>query len=142
MARRRAYDALSAMAGALQRSAAEPRYVRIPVHEVAAVLDRGQRLMAHLSLVRLMLADRAPEWDSALAAQTLTEAHAVVAALLDHSAPLDPALGRADPGDLSLLPMDGAANDLMPWLQRRLQVLVHDARMMREADIAAMAKLE
>ncbi len=141
LARRRAYDALSAMAGALQRSAAEPRAVQIPVREVATVLDRGQRMMAHLSLVRLMLTDRAPDWDSASAVQALTEAHTVLAALLDRSAPVPPALGAADPGELSMLPMEASADDVLPWLQRRLQVLVHDARMMREADMAAMDKL-
>jgi len=147
LARRRAYDALSAMAAALQRSAAEPRYVQVPVREVAAVLDRGQRLMAHLSLVRMIVTDRGPEWDSTAAVQALAEAHAVLDAQLDPDR-LPPVAATSDAASadevdgLSLVPLENPADDVMGWLQRRLSVLVHDARMTRQASQVALQHLK
>ena len=75
LSRRRAYDALAVLAGALQRSSAEPRAVRLPLKDVAALIDHGQHLMAHLSMVRLTLATRRAELDqTAIAAVAQTQA--------------------------------------------------------------------
>jgi len=140
LARRRAYDALGALAAALQRSAAEPVSQRLPaaaVAAVAALLDHGQRLMAHLSVVRMTLAAPAAT-PAALAALAQARA-ALVAALSDvraaHSAgqPLAPA------DDLALLPMLPPSEDSLPWLLRRLQLLTRDASQARLAAAAALA---
>jgi hypothetical protein len=69
LSRRRAYDAVGALEVSFQRTAAEPQRVRVPVDELAAFIDRAQRLMAHLSVIRLSLARRAAE-----AARRLTAA--------------------------------------------------------------------
>ena len=70
LARRNAYDALGAVAAAAQRSAVEPKNKRLPVEEMSTFLDHGQRLMAHLSSLRLMLRRAAPCAPPAAAARS------------------------------------------------------------------------
>jgi uncharacterized membrane protein YccC len=139
LARRRAYDALSALAITLQRSAAEPKAVQVPVREVAALLDHGQRLMAHLSMVRMMLTRRGSELEGPTAATALKEADAALSACLSLREPAMATGGDMDPEELSLLPMQAPAEDVTPWLMRRLQVLIHDARRIRDAAAAAVS---
>jgi uncharacterized membrane protein YccC len=124
LARRRAYDALATVAAALQRCAAEPARVRPPVRELTMLLDHAQRLMAHLSMVRLTLARTSAELDRPEAAAALQAADAALNAALTSSAPADPAPVEA-PG-LELLPAEPPAQSILPWLLRRLQVTVHD----------------
>jgi uncharacterized membrane protein YccC len=138
LARRQAYDALQALGVALQRSHVEPKGVRLPAREISALLDHGERLMAHLSMVRLLLAqvgDRtpSPEVDSALA-----DAYAALSRQLDLQTPAPLDLPVDDPGGLELLPLHPATHDMLPWLKRRLRLLVHEASRMRQA--AAMAQ--
>ncbi|MGZ5894573.1 MAG: FUSC family membrane protein, partial [Caldimonas sp.] len=83
LARREAYDSLAALASALQRSRVEPKGVRLPVQEIATLLDRGERLMAHLSMVRLMLARLSAEGQTARVGDAVAEASAAIAASLD-----------------------------------------------------------
>jgi uncharacterized membrane protein YccC len=128
LARRKAYDSLSTLAQALQRSRAEPRGVRLPARQVAELLDHGERLMAHLSMVRMTLArlreeaPLPPSVDAALAG--------TVASL---SARLDPdavpvVTETIDPADeLALLPELPAEHDPLPWLNRRLLLLRREA---------------
>jgi uncharacterized membrane protein YccC len=141
LARRRAYDALSALATALQRSAAEPKAVRVPLKEVAALLDHGQRLMAHLSMVRMMLSRGSAELRGGPAEQALAEARQALDASLDlatsGAAPVD----AASTEELVLLPMQAPAQDAVPWLLRRLQLLAQDARRIREAAASALARV-
>ncbi len=143
-ARRRAYDALGALAGALQRSAAEPKSVQLPVPELALVLDHGQRLMAHLSMVRLTLASHRAEVAGLGAA--LAETRAVLMAALAAPAvqsvgvaAASPEVGSGDAADLSRLPLEPPTEQIVPWLLRRLLVLRHDAQRIRSAAIAARA---
>jgi uncharacterized membrane protein YccC len=124
LARRRAYDALGTVAAALQRCAVEPAHVRPPVRELAVLLDHAQRLMAHLSMVRLTLARSSAELDRPEAAAALQAADAALNAALTSSAPVDSAPAEA-PG-LELLPAEPPAQTILPWLLRRLQVTVHD----------------
>jgi len=53
--RRRAYDTLGALLACVQRTAAEPVGVRPPLAPLTLLIDHSQRLMAHLSMVRLIL---------------------------------------------------------------------------------------
>jgi uncharacterized membrane protein YccC len=144
-ARRRAYDALGALAAALQRSAAEPKAVQLPVQELAAVLDHGQRLMAHLSMVRLTLAHRSAELAEPGLLTALGETRAALATTLAWRAPgvAAPAAAPgtvADPADLSRLPLEPPTEQIVPWLLRRLQVLRHDAQKVCAAAGAALAR--
>jgi len=116
LARRRAYDALDVLATALERSAVEPARVRPPERELALLLDRGHRLMAHLSLIRLMLTQRGAELDRPEAAAALDAAkRALTAALtLDSSGDLPPSTLGAPAQDM--LPVEPPARDVLPWL--------------------------
>jgi len=144
LARRQAYDALGALAGALQRSAVEPARVRPPVRELSALLDHGQRLMAHLSMVRLMLTHRGTELDQAqtMAALAATEA-ALCASLAPPGKPGTPpaALPGLDTQGLELLPTESPTEELQPWMLRRLHATAHDGREVAHAARAALARL-
>ncbi|KQV78326.1 FUSC family membrane protein [Rhizobacter sp. Root1221] len=141
LARRRAYDAIEVLAGLLQRTGAEPEAVRLPVQDVAKVLDHGQRLMAHLSVVRMILSRRRAELDEPVVAAALAATAASVAASLAlHDTP--PAAVPDDAaGGLSMLPMEAPARDVMPWLLRRLHVLETDARRIQQAANEALVKV-
>jgi len=142
LARRKAYDALGTLATAVQRSAYEPERVRVPVRELSGFIDHAQRLMAHLSVIRMMLVRRSAELDRAQADAALQSASARLATHLDPkqraedgAAPVLTALG------LESLPAEPPLNDPTPWLLRRLQVTVHDARQARQAARAVVARL-
>jgi uncharacterized membrane protein YccC len=139
LARRRAYDALTALAGVMQRTGAEPASVQVPVAEVARVLDHGQRLMAHLSVVRMILSRRREELDPAVVVPALDAAAASLAASLSLSA-TSPATPAEAPGGLSTMPVDAPARDVLPWLLRRLDVLAHDAQCVAGAARTAIAR--
>lgn len=135
LSRRRAYDAIGAVAASFQRSAAEPQRVRVPVDELAAFIDHAQRLMAHLSVIRLSLARRS-DW---------TRASDVIAAIADARAGLAQCLrvgpipdrcsmAQADAIDpFDSLPADRTLADRRAWFLRRLRITVDDARRTGEA---------
>jgi uncharacterized membrane protein YccC len=141
LARRRAYDALGALATAVQRSAYEPRRVRLPVRELSGFLDHAQRLMAHLSVIRLMLVQRAGELDRAQVAGALRSAAAELSARLDPKHDVEDAAETPPPMGLESLPADPLTSDPAPWLLRRLQVAAHDAQRARRAAREAVTQL-
>ena len=126
LARRRAYEALSTLSTALQRSAAEPKAVQVPVKELAMLLDHGQRLMAHLSMVRMTLTQRGDELGSPAAADALAATKKELAQYLNLHTSIDTTQETTDPEELSLLPIGKPAENVLPWLLRRLQVLTHE----------------
>lgn len=142
LARRRAYDALGALAAAAQRSAAEPRSERLPTAQVLSLLDHGQRLMAHLSLVRLSLAGPWVAGAGPALTSSLAQTHHALTHLL-----ANPAVASVEAVDASeeapipspwsdgLETLPSAAPDLdgLPWLQRRLGVLQKDAQAVQQA---------
>ena len=142
LARRQAYDALAALAATLQRSAAEPASVRPPVHELALLLDHGQRLMAHLSVLRLMLARGSDELGRPEASAALQAASEALGKALAASAPVaDDSAAPAIEIGLEHLPAEPPTQALLPWLLWRLQVTVHDARVTGVAASRALASL-
>ncbi len=142
LARRRAYDALGALAAAAQRSAAEPRSERLPTAQVLSLLDRGQRLMAHLSLVRLSLAGPWVAGAGSALTDSLAQTHRALARLL-----ADPAVAHTEVAGgsaaapvsnswsdgLDTLPLAAPDQDRLSWLQRRLGVLQNDAQAVQQA---------
>ena len=140
LARRNAYDALGAVAAAVQRSVVEPRRTRLPQAEMTTLLDYGQRLMAHLSSIRLMLARSAPALREDPARMALRAAQeALTRSLAGPGEPVPTA--AAEPVRLEALPEDLPTADPLPWLLRRLQLAVEDARRIRAAADAALAQL-
>jgi hypothetical protein len=45
-----------------------------------------------------------------------------------------------EPGGLELLPLQPATHDMLPWLKRRLRLLVHEASRMRQAAVTAQGR--
>ena len=138
LARRKAYDALGVLGASLQRSAAEPQRVRPPVDELSAFLDGGQRLMAHLSAVRLMLARRSAVLENPEAAAALRTAREELVMLLADANGPQP---QPRPPGTAGLPLQPPGRDLMPWLQRRLAVAVDEAHEVRGEAHRLLARL-
>jgi uncharacterized membrane protein YccC len=142
LARRKAYDALGAVAGAMKRSTVEPKRVRLPVRDLAALVDHGQMLMAHLSVVRLMLARASADLERPEASAALKTSQAALHACLSPETLTDRNAGPPDPAGLEILPVEPPAHDLLPWLLRRLRVSIKESRKIRQAAAAALAALD
>ena len=140
LARRRAYEALSILATALQRSPSEPESVRVPIKEVATLLDHGQRFMAHLSIVRMTLSRRSADLTGAEATQAIADTRDALTKLLATDKTVDAPTMAADNEKLSQLPAGAPTENILPWLLRRLQMLTHDARLIRVAAAEALSK--
>ena len=148
LARREAYESLAALGAAVARSHAEPRGVRLPIERLAALLDHGERFMAHLSLVRHSLARLDDAADLPRVDAALADAVAALAVCLDIAAP-DEAAERhtaaalaAAADDVDLLPAQPPTADVVPWLARRLAQLVREATDIRAAAQASLAAAE
>lgn len=141
LARRQAYDALGAVSTSLQRSGAEPGRVRVPAHEISILLDHGQRLMAHLSMVRMTLARRAAVLVRSEADAAMADASRDLQAALTASDGELPAFPPGMPPGLDLLPQEPPSRRPLPWLQRRLQAAVRDGQAVAVAAHAVRAKL-
>ena len=140
LARRKAYESLAALGAALQRSRVEPRGVRLPVKRVAALLDHGERFMAHLSLVRHSLARLDDAAELARIESALAEALRDLAACLGPggNGSAAPPVSDEVAAELELLPAQPPALDVVPWLQRRLLQLVEEATRIRAAALASL----
>lgn len=115
IARRQAYEALRAIGDALQRGAAEPARVRPPVAELARFLDLAQRLMALLSMIRLMRARQDVDAGRADVMAAMAEADAA----LQRGLGAGPASAAPDAGEP---PATLPAADGLPWLLWRLRL--------------------
>jgi len=126
LARREAYDSLSALTLATQRSLAEPRQVRPPLEPLEALQARSYQLLAQLTAVKSLLLLRRGQLDLALATPALEHAAHCIEAELSGEPP--EALGANPPGfSISGQPYLErpdllVATDLTPWLLRRLQL--------------------
>ncbi|MED5617696.1 FUSC family protein [Ideonella sp. BN130291] len=140
LARLQAYDALTSIAAALQRSAAEPRSVRVPIDELTRLLDHAHRLMAHLSAIRMTRLRRAQTLEAEASRSALAAAHAELQARLqppgEAQLPPEPPALRLD-----ALPVLPPADEPMPWLLRRLQLAVHDAHAVGQCARHALERL-
>jgi uncharacterized membrane protein YccC len=131
LARREVYEALGALAAAVQRSQAEPERVRLPLAECAALLDHGHRLMAQLSAVRAMLARRSAELPAEEAGVAIEQALLALRRGLQSPPPVAAGAAERNALDgLAALPLQPPQQVRLPWLQRRLQAAVDDAASM------------
>jgi len=121
LARREAYDSLSALVMAAQRSLVEPRAVRPPLEPLSRLLVHSYQLLAQLTAVKRMLLMRRGHLD----VQRLTAP--LQAAITDIDAVLARDLSAADaarvPGMATGEPLalpDPFGTEVTPWLLRRL----------------------
>jgi uncharacterized membrane protein YccC len=128
LARREAYDSLSALVQAVQRSLSEPRAVQPPLQDLERLLGHGYQLLAQLTAIKTMLLQRRDRLDLGLLQQPLHEAQQAITRALREGAPPAPAgAPNEERGAMLALP-DVPERDLTPWVQRRLQLAVDIAR--------------
>lgn len=140
LARREAYDSLSALVQATQRSLSEPRAVRPPLEPLGRLLAHSYQLLAQLTAVKTMLLLRRGHLDAAQLQTPLRNAMHGIDSLLSHGlqSAAEPVTPRASSGEPLALP-DPFGQDVTPWLLRRLHLatdlaarLLQDARRVDE----------
>jgi len=145
LARREAYDSLSALVLATERSLAEPRAVRPPVAQLERLQAHGYQLLAQLSAAKSMLLLRRDQLRIDEVEPPLLQA----AGLIEHTLTAESARGAdesphlaaaaADP--IEALP-DPFENDISPWLRRRLALAVDLAEQVRKDADHVLAQLQ
>lgn len=144
LARREAFDSLSALVQATQRSLSEPRAVRPPLEPLQRLQAHSYQLLAQLSSVKSMLV---------LRRDRLTPA-AIEAPLARAAARIEAVIGAAAAGNMSdvddtvappslpagPIPLpDPFDNDISPWLLRRLDLAIGLATQL-QADAARIVQ--
>ena len=124
LARREAYDSLSALVQAVQRSLSEPRAVRPPLQDLERLLGHGYQLLAQLTAIKTMLLHRSDRLDFVRLQPRMDQAKQAIAGALKQGTSQQ----HATPALEELPPMlalaDVPEQDLTPWMQRRLQLAV------------------
>lgn len=133
LARREAYDSLSALVQATQRSLSEPRAVRPPLEPLGRLLAHSYQLLAQLTAVKTMLLLRRGRLNPGRIRAPLMQAAETIEDTLIASQPAAVAgapAADASPGPVAL--PDPFENDLSPWLLRRLDLAVGIAVQLRD----------
>lgn len=134
LARREAFNSLSALVQASSRALAEPRAVQPPVRQLEHLLAHSYQLLAQLTLVktllllrreRLQLTELAPELEA-----TAAQLDELLAGTINASPQLSEAALEAEILAGLKLP-DPLQQDLSLWLKRRLQLAIYLARQLR-----------
>ncbi len=132
LARREAYDSLSALVQAAQRALSEPRAVRPPLDHLERLLAHSYELLAQLTAVKTMLLQRRGRLDVQQIQRPLQQAADRIEAALSRTQGGSPvgsdALAAAARGPVRLA---DPFEDLSPWLVRRLQLAGGIAREVR-----------
>jgi len=141
LARREAYDSLSALVQATQRSLAEPRAVRPPLEPLGRLLAHSYQLLAQLTTVKTMLLLRRGRLNPEQLQAPLQQAAQAISATLSISpasaaASLAPHAAAPDTeprinATPAALP-DPFQEDLSPWVLRRLDLATGIAVQLRE----------
>ncbi|WBY01976.1 FUSC family membrane protein [Ramlibacter tataouinensis] len=119
LARREAYDSLSALVQATQRALSEPRAVRPPLQQLERLLAHSYQLLAQLTAIKTLLLLRRERLDrERLRPELAGAAEAIADALL---APQGAAANGEVPPELpEPPPVPAGHDDLTPWALRRL----------------------
>lgn len=137
LARREAYDSLSALVQATARSRSEPQAVRPALEPLETLQALSYHMLAHLTAVKSMLQLRRAQLDMAVVAPALAEAAlTMTGALKQTEVPPPPPRPKtrpsaADPSEAR--PPDRLVSDLTPWLLERLKLSQDIAVQMRTA---------
>lgn len=137
LARREAYDALSALALATGRALVEPRAVQPPLAELERLQGHGYQLLGQLSAIQSILLLRRDRLQTQAITEPLAQAAAHITAVLEPAGPATSQAEDAPPQDGAALPAlpealpDPFEPDVTPWLLRRLSLsveLAHEVR--------------
>lgn len=118
LARREAYDSLSALVQATQQSLAEPRAVRPPLEALGRLLAHNYQLLAQLTAVKTMLMLRRGRLDAARIQRPLQQTSETIDEALTAPTAATASSPCATAENLAL--PDPFEQDLSPWLLRRL----------------------
>ncbi|HWI83603.1 FUSC family protein [Ramlibacter sp.] len=143
LARREAYDSLSALVQATQRSLVEPRAVQPPLDHLERLLAHSYQLLAQLTAVKTMLLQRRGRLDPGQIQGPLQQAAASIETALagaEREAP--PAGGAPAAAAVGPVALPDPFEDLSPWLVRRLQLASGIARQVRAEARQAVAALQ
>lgn len=130
--RREAYDSLSALVQATQRSLSEPRAVRPPLAPLGRLLAHSYQLLAQLTAVKTMLLLRRGQLNPEHIREPLLHAAETIAATLVDT---PGAATAARPSDMALQSPawpEPVHDDLTPWALRRLDLAVGVAVSLRQ----------
>jgi uncharacterized membrane protein YccC len=131
LARREAYDSLSALVQATQRSLSEPRAVRPPLEPLGRMLAYSYQLQAQLTTVKTMLLQRRGRLAHAHIDAPLKQSARVLNGILSldqiRAADASPMPAASEP----LVLPDPFDDDLTPWLLRRLDLATGMADQLR-----------
>lgn len=148
LARREAYNSLSDLTLATQRSLAEPKQVRPPLEPLEALQARSYQLIAQLTAVKSMLLLRRAQLDLDIARPALEQASKRIEAELSGKAVGGPGidaeidLPAAAGQPFQPKPDPLLANDLTPWLLRRLTLTRAMAAELRQAMLRTQSPTE
>lgn len=134
LARREAFNSLSALVQASSRAIAEPRAVQPPLRRLEHLLAHSYQLLAQLTLVKTLLLLRRDRLQTDGLNDELEAAAAQLEALLNGHTEALPGLPDTEIEEQILAGLklpDPFAQDLSVWLRRRLQLAIHLARKLR-----------
>ena len=138
LARREAYDSLSALVLATQRSLSEPRAVRPPLESLGRLMAHSYQLLAQLTIVKTMLLRRRGRLTPEQIVTPLAQAALGIAATLTQTpAPIAVATVTTQAPELS----DPFAGNLSPWLLHRLDQASGVAAQLRQDADRALAEM-
>ena len=148
LARRDAYNSLSDLTLATQRTLSEPRHVRPVLEPLEALQARSYQLLAQLAAVKSMLLLRRAQLDMSVATPALADAAYCIAAELAEATDL---VRGTSAGAVTGVPVAGqpfqprpdllVAADLTPWLLRRLTLACAVAAELRLATARALEQV-
>jgi uncharacterized membrane protein YccC len=142
LARREAYDSLSALVQATQRSLSEPRAMRPPLEPLGQLLAYSYQLLAQLTTVKTMLLmQRGRLKDQEMDVHLNQTAQAIEASLVGRAIVQQTAESRITASMWQGLsdPFDG---DLSPWLLRRLHLARCTALQLRVSADRVVCRIE
>ncbi|WP_408647891.1 FUSC family protein [Xenophilus arseniciresistens] len=148
LARREAFDSLSALVQATQRALSEPRAVQPPLALLQRLQAHSYQLLAQLSAVKTMLVQRRDRLTLSSVEGPLQRAAQRIEAAIGDAPAVDGAESSADSRSApSLLPgpvplPDPFENDISPWLLRRLDLALGLAQQLGADARQAMQALQ
>ena len=138
LARKEAYDSLSALVLATRRSLVEPRAVRPALESLELLLSHGYQLLAQLTTVKTMLLMRRDEYQSDIQPALGFAAAEISRSLRNEDAEEEsPPFVRVEWGNQEEF-SDPFVYDLRPWILRRLSLAQELAESMRQDAKAAL----
>jgi uncharacterized membrane protein YccC len=135
LARREAYDSLSALVQATQRSLSEPRAVRPPLEPLEHLQAHSYQLLAQLSAVKSMLVLRRDRLTPAEVEGPLARTSQRIDAMIGAAPTSGPAMPEGIPASTIAGPVplpDPFDNNITPWLLRRLDLATGISSQMRD----------